>query len=75
MSAHDEYCLAQVRQGDRDRYLAALDEGGILAMSGFYDFDEAKVTAHYLATGLKRVARKDKDSWVMLAFEKQITPR
>ena len=24
MSAHDEYCLAQVRQGDRDRYLALL---------------------------------------------------
>ena len=24
MAAHDEYCLAQVRQGDRDRYLALL---------------------------------------------------
>lgn len=24
MSAHDDYCLAQVRQGDRDRYLALL---------------------------------------------------
>jgi len=24
LSAHDEYCLAQVRQGDRDRYLALL---------------------------------------------------
>ena len=40
MSAHDDYCLAQVRQGDRDRYLAllfspALARGGLAALAAF----------------------------------------
>ncbi len=38
MSAHDDYCLAQVRQGDRDRYLALLfspaaARGGLAAIT------------------------------------------
>ena len=40
MSAHDDYCLAQVRQGDRDRYLALLfspaeARGGLAAIAAF----------------------------------------
>ena len=40
MSAHDDYCLAQVRQGDRDRYLALLfspatARGGLAAVAAF----------------------------------------
>ena len=40
MSAHDDYCLAQVRHGDRDRYLALLfspatTRGGLAAVAAF----------------------------------------
>ncbi len=40
MSAHDDYCLAQVRQGDRDRYLAlimspATARDGLAAVAAF----------------------------------------
>jgi phytoene synthase len=40
LSAHDDYCLAQVRQGDRDRYLALLfspvaARGGLAAIAAF----------------------------------------
>lgn len=40
MSAHDDYCLAQVRQGDRDRYLALLfspasTRDGLAAIAAF----------------------------------------
>ncbi len=40
MSAHDDYCLTQVRQGDRDRYLALLfspaeARGGLAAIAAF----------------------------------------
>lgn len=55
---------------DRDQYVKALAPGGIIAMSGFYDFDEEKVQAHYVAAGLRLVQRNERDNWVMLAFEK-----
>jgi NADH dehydrogenase [ubiquinone] 1 alpha subcomplex assembly factor 6 len=40
LSAQDDYCLAQVRQGDRDRYLALLfssarERGGLAAVAAF----------------------------------------
>jgi len=40
LSAHDDYCLAQVRQGDRDRYLALLfspasTRNGLAAIAAF----------------------------------------
>jgi NADH dehydrogenase [ubiquinone] 1 alpha subcomplex assembly factor 6 len=40
LSAHDDYCLAQVRQGDRDRYLALLfspadARSGLAAIAAF----------------------------------------
>ena len=59
-----------VLMADRDRYIAAMNPGGTLVISGFYDFDEAKLLAHFGQAGLKHVGRKEKDQWVMLAFEK-----
>lgn len=59
-----------VLMADRDRYIAAMAPGGTLVISGFYDFDEAKLLAHFGQAGLRHVARKEKDQWVMLAFEK-----
>ncbi len=62
-----------VLMADRDSYVAALKAGGYIAMSGFYDFDEAKVAAHFTAAGLRPVDRREKDSWVMLAYEKPLS--
>lgn len=62
-----------VLMADRDRYVAALKDGGSIAVSGFYDFDEAKLAAHFVAAGLRPVERRDKDNWVMLAFEKPLS--
>ena len=46
MSAHDDYCLAQVRQGDRDRYLALLfspaDARGSLAAIAAFNLELAR---------------------------------
>jgi len=61
-----------VLMADRDSYVASLKPGGVIAMSGFYDFDEAKVAAHFTAAGLRPLDRREKDSWVMLAFEKPL---
>jgi ribosomal protein L11 methyltransferase len=55
---------------DRDRMLGALSEGGMIVISGFYDFDEEKVSAHFTGAGLRAVERQSRESWVMLAFEK-----
>ena len=62
-----------VLMADRDCYVASLKAGGIIAISGFYDFDEAKLAAHFVAAGLKPVERRDKDNWVMLSFEKPLS--
>jgi ribosomal protein L11 methyltransferase len=59
-----------VLMADRDRYVHALAEGGVIAISGFFDFDEAKLYEHFVAAGLLPVERRDKDNWVMLAFKK-----
>lgn len=58
---------------DRDRYVEGLAAGGMLVMSGFYDFDAARLQAHYAAAGLNPVERRDRDNWVMLAFKKPVT--
>jgi ribosomal protein L11 methyltransferase len=63
-----------VLMADRDSYVASLKVGGIIAISGFYDFDESKLAAHFTAAGLKPLERRTKDNWVMMAFEKTISP-
>lgn len=55
---------------DRDFYLTSLKEGGSIVLSGIYNFDEEKLTDHYLAAGLQLVARKERKEWVSLAFMK-----
>lgn len=62
-----------VLMADRDSYVASLKPGGIITISGFYDFDEATLVAHFSAAGLRPVERRERDSWVMLAFEKNIS--
>lgn len=61
MSAHDDYCLAQVRQGDRDRYLALLfspaaARGGLAAVAAF-NLELARATSEISETmmGLVRL--------------------
>jgi ribosomal protein L11 methyltransferase len=62
-----------VLMADRDRYVTALETGGTIALSGFYDFDAEKLTQHYTEAGLKLIERQEKDKWVMLAFQKPTT--
>ena len=62
-----------VLMADRDRYVNALADEGMIVVSGFYEFDEEKVATHYLAAGLKPVDRRMRDRWVMLAFEKTLS--
>lgn len=69
-----DFVLANINRNvlmaDRDHYWASLKPGGKIAISGFYDFDEAGVAAHFAAAGFAPIARATRDNWVMLAFEK-----
>ncbi len=55
---------------DRDFYLACLKESGRIVLSGIYNFDEAKLTNHYLAAGLELERREERNEWVSLVFLK-----
>jgi len=55
---------------DRDIYLEHLHLGGWIVLSGIYNFDEEKLTQHYLATGLVLKRRVERGDWVSLAFKK-----
>ena len=55
---------------DRDKYIRHLRVGGRLVLSGIYDFDEEKLTNHYLEAGLLLKDRAERKEWVRLGFEK-----
>jgi len=61
LSAHDDYCLAQVRQGDRDRYLALLfssarERSGLAAVAAFnLELARAASEINELMLGLVRL--------------------
>ncbi len=63
-----------VLEADRDHFLRHLQRGGELVLSGIYNFDEAKLTQHYLAAGLELVSRAERNEWVRLAFRTLTTP-
>lgn len=69
-----EIILANINRNvllaDRDTYISHLSPGGCLVLSGIYNFDEKKLADHYLAGGLQLTLRKERNEWVMLAFEK-----
>jgi ribosomal protein L11 methyltransferase len=59
-----------VLMADRDRFVAAMNAGGKIALSGFYDFDAEKLLLHYSKAGLKLIERREREKWVFLLFEK-----
>jgi ribosomal protein L11 methyltransferase len=59
---------------DRDHYIEALEPGGTIAISGFYDFDQVRLKTHFEAAGLIPVDRRERDHWVMMAFQKPHPP-
>lgn len=59
-----------ILMADRDKYLQHLKVGGMLVLSGIYDFDEGILTQHFLEAGLKLKGRAERKEWVRLAFEK-----
>lgn len=74
-----EIILANINRNvllaDRDKLLDHLEKGGILVLSGIYDFDEHILTSHYLDEGsdsprLELISRKARNEWVRLVFRK-----
>lgn len=57
-----------VLEADRDHFTRHLQRGGELVLSGIYNFDEGKLTEHYLAGGMALVDRAERKEWVRLAF-------
>lgn len=62
-----------ILMADRDKYIRHLKVGGRIVLSGIYDFDEEKLTNHYLEAGLLLKDRAKRKEWVRLAFEKLST--
>lgn len=74
-----EIILANINRNvllaDRDKLIGHLDKGGLLVLSGIYDFDEHILTSHYLDEGsesprLELLSRKARNEWVRLVFRK-----
>lgn len=55
---------------DIDRYVAALNEGGRLLVSGFLTDDSAAILAAATERGLRLIAQNEEEGWVSMAFEK-----
>jgi ribosomal protein L11 methyltransferase len=74
-----EIILANINRNvllaDRDKLFSHLEAGGMLVLSGIYDFDEHILTSHYLEEGsdspqLELLSRKARNEWVRLVFRK-----
>lgn len=53
---------------DGRAYYGALKPGGLLAMSGFFDFDANKVSDFFTSLGMEPSFRNEENGWVLLAF-------
>ena len=56
---------------DMDRYAAALNPGGILLLSGFYQADEKVLIEKANTLGMTLVSNKNRDGWSALQLIKQ----
>lgn len=56
---------------DIDRYIAALNEGGKLLVSGFLTEDIADISTAATERGLRPIAHSEEEGWACLVFEKQ----
>lgn len=55
---------------DMDRYVAALNAGGTLLLSGFYEADEGVLMAKANELGMTLKSKKNRDGWSALEFVK-----
>lgn len=55
---------------DMDRYVAALNAGGTLLLSGFYEADEGVLIAKANELGMTLKSKKNRDGWSALEFVK-----
>lgn len=53
---------------DGEKYCRALKPGGLLALSGFFDLDESRVSLHFTQLGMESTARMEENGWVLLGF-------
>ena len=56
---------------DMERYAAALNPGGILLLSGFYQADEKVLVEKASTLGMTLVSNKNRDGWSALQLIKQ----
>ncbi len=70
---HFDVILANINRNillmDMERYVACLNPGGMLIMSGFYTEDIPMLEAKANALGLHLTTQHTKDNWAMIAFE------
>ena len=50
-------------------YREALKPGGIIALSGFFDFDEELIASKYRELGFTPLQRKEAGGWMLLVFK------
>lgn len=55
---------------DMERYVAALNDGGALLLSGFYEADEKALVDKANALGLSLESKKNRDGWSAMQFRK-----
>lgn len=55
---------------EMEKYVDHLQPNGQLLMSGFYEADIADLENHALKLGLKKLSKKEKETWAAVLFEK-----
>lgn len=70
-----DYFLANINRniilGDMDRYVARLNDGGHLIMSGFYEVDAEMIEQRGVELGLKPYSRKVLNDWCRVEMVKE----
>ena len=73
-SAHFDVIIANINRNillaDMECYAAALNVGGTLLLSGFYEADEGVLIAKAKSLGLTFKDKKSRDGWSALRLEK-----
>lgn len=69
-----DFVLANINKNilkaDMPFYINALEEGGILVMSGLLDEDELEIKAFATENGLSFIDMKERNEWIALQFKK-----
>ena len=74
LSGHFDVVIANINRNillsDMDKYVAVLNAGGTLLLSGFYEADEAALVAKANTLGMTLKGRKNREGWSSLELIK-----